>query len=306
VPLSSLSETLLVELAKLQVQDFDRLQFMATGTFFSLCIVEGLLTRPRLSPRPTPDLVADMFYWLTIPTVRIISRFVIGALLVLIALPLGLTIGPTLFDGFGPLARQPKWLIAVEGLMLMDLSAYWGHRLFHTLPGLWRFHAIHHSAVNIRWSTTGRIHPVNEIANYAVTVVPCFVIGLPLSVVLPLVPVMVIYAVSAHAQWNPSFGPLRAVFASPRFHRWHHTHSSEGGNKNFANLFSFWDRVFGTYYLPEGKVAEKFGLDEGGIPEDYVSQLLYPFRKPGGDAGESESSAVSDDHAASRARAASR
>jgi sterol desaturase/sphingolipid hydroxylase (fatty acid hydroxylase superfamily) len=300
------SEALLIELAKLQVEDFGWLQLSSAATFFSLCIVEGLLSRPRLPPKPTPDLVADTFYWLLIPSVRILSRFVAAALLVLLALPLGLEAGPALFHGFGPLAQQSKIAIAIEALVLMDLSAYWGHRLFHTVPALWKFHAIHHSAEYIRWSTTGRVHPVNEVANYIVTVVPCFLIGLPLAIVLPAVPIMVIYAVSAHSQWNPSFGPLKTIFASPRFHRWHHTRSHEGGNKNFANLFSFWDRVFGTYYLPADRIAQKFGLDNERIPEKYLAQLMYPFRKRGSAAQEpSAAESASAVNAASQAPEAS-
>ncbi len=298
-----MAESLLIELAKLQVADFGRLQLSATATFFGLCIAEGLLSRPRPPPKPTPDLVSDMFYWLLIPSVRIVSRFVVVALLVLLALPLGLPAGPSLFYGFGPLAQQPTILIAIEALVLMDLAAYWGHRLFHTVPALWKFHAIHHSAEHIRWSTTGRVHPVNEVVNYIVAVVPCFLIGLPLATVLPMVPIMVIYAVSAHTQWNPSFGPLKVIFASPRYHRWHHTLSHEGGNKNFANLFSFWDRVFGTYYLPEDRVAQKFGLDNERIPENYVAQLMYPFKKSGSAAPEASASAITG---ASRAPEASR
>ena len=303
-----MSESLLIELARLQVEDFGRLQLSATATFFSLCIVEGLLSRPRPPAKPTPDLVADMFYWLLIPSVRIVSRFVAGLLLVLLALPLGLPAGPALFHGFGPLAQQSTILIGIEALVLMDLSAYWGHRLFHTVPALWKFHAIHHSAEHIRWSTTGRVHPVNEIANYIVAVVPCFLIGLPLATVLPMVPIMVIYAVSAHTQWNPSFGPLKVIFASPRYHRWHHTMSHEGGNKNFANLFSFWDRVFGTYYLPEDRVAQKFGLDNERIPENYLAQLMYPFKKSGSEAAAADESPApaAAVNAASQAPGASR
>ena len=268
-----------VELAKLQWGDFAKLQLLSMGTFAGLIWTEAMLTRMQRSIKPPPELIADMFYWLLIPTVRVISRIVVLVPLVLLGLWLGLRIGPSLFDGFGPLARQPQVLIVIEAVVLTDLSAYWIHRLFHLVPFLWRFHSIHHSATEIRWSTTGRVHPINEIVNYIGAVIPCFLIGLPLGTVLAAFPIMVMYAVAAHTKWNPSFGPLKKVMASPRFHRWHHTLSHEGGNQNFANVFSFWDRVFGTYYLPEGRVAEKFGLDHPDVPITYLGQLLYPFRR---------------------------
>jgi sterol desaturase/sphingolipid hydroxylase (fatty acid hydroxylase superfamily) len=269
----------LLDLTRLQWADFLVLQAAAVVTFFGLCALEGWL-RKGPSRKPPPELLADMFYWLLIPSVRVVSRLITLVLLAGCALVIGIQISETsLFDGFGPLARQPTALIVVELLLFMDLLWYWSHRLFHNVPFLWRFHAIHHSATTIRWSTTGRVHPVNEIINYAITIVACFLVGFPIKVVLPLVPVMVVYAVAAHTQWNPSLGALRHVFAGPRFHRWHHTMQHEGGNKNFANVFSFWDRLFGTYYLPEGRVATVFGLDGEAIEENYWAQLTYPFAR---------------------------
>jgi sterol desaturase/sphingolipid hydroxylase (fatty acid hydroxylase superfamily) len=266
-------------LIALQWGDYLRLQVLAVVVFFSLCGTEGMLVR-RATRKPPPELVADMFYWLLIPSVRVLSRLIALVLLVGCALALGMQVSEdSLYGGFGPLARQPTWLIVIELLMFMDLIWYWTHRLFHRSSMLWRFHAVHHSATTIRWSTTGRVHPVNEVFNYVVTVVACFLVGFPISVVLPLVPAMVVYAVAAHTQWNPSLGPLRHVFAGPRFHRWHHTMQHEGGNKNFANVFSFWDRLFGTYYFPEDRVATVFGLDGDSIAENYWAQLTYPFRR---------------------------
>ena len=278
----------LLELAKLQWVDFAKLQLLSTATFAGLTWTEAMLTRMRRSIKPPPELIADMFYWLLIPTVRVISRLVVLGPLVVAAMMLGRRIDPSLFDGFGPLAAQPKALIAIEAVVLTDLSAYWIHRGFHLVPLLWRFHAIHHSATEIRWSTTGRVHPINEVVNYIGAVIPCFLIGLPLNVVLGVFPIMVMYAVAAHTQWNPSFGPLKKIMASPRFHRWHHTLSHEGGNQNFANVFSFWDRVFGTFYLPEGRVAEKFGLDHHDVPIGYLGQLAYPFRRRAPHANQAE------------------
>jgi sterol desaturase/sphingolipid hydroxylase (fatty acid hydroxylase superfamily) len=188
-------------------------------------------------------------------------------------------------DGFGPLARQPTVLIIVELVVLMDFATYWAHRSFHAVPFLWRFHSLHHSATYVRWSTTGRVHPLNELANYIVTIVPFAVVGFPVNAVLPVMPIVIAYALFAHTQVNVSFGPLSSLFVSPRFHRWHHTHSYEGGNKNFANVFSLWDRLFGTYYLPQDRLPENFGLDTDDVPESYWRQLLYPWRKEKGRSG---------------------
>jgi sterol desaturase/sphingolipid hydroxylase (fatty acid hydroxylase superfamily) len=181
--------------------------------------------------------------------------------------------------GFGPVARQPHWLIVVELIVLMDLITYWAHRSFHAVPFLWRFHALHHSARYVRWSTTGRVHPINELINYLVTVLPLALVGFPVLAVMPATPIVILFALFAHTQVNVSFGPLSWLFVSPRFHHWHHTHSHEGGNKNFANVFSLWDRLFGTYYFPADRSPQVFGLDHEVVPENYLAQLAYPWRK---------------------------
>ena len=261
-----------------QGDSFWRLQLFAITVFFGGCAIGGLITKTPFPTKPPAHRVTDMFHWLLLPWARMVSRLVVVPMLILLGLALDLEQGPALFQGFGPLARQPQWAIIIEALVLGDLTSYWSHRMFHRVSWLWRFHAIHHSATNISWATTGRLHPVNEIVNYVVGVIPAFLIGLPISVVVSVLPVLVWYAIAAHSDWNPPFGPFHKVFASPLFHRWHHTMQAEGGNKNFANIFSFWDRVFGTFYLPEGKKPEVFGLDGEVMPENYLAQLAYPFR----------------------------
>jgi sterol desaturase/sphingolipid hydroxylase (fatty acid hydroxylase superfamily) len=266
------------ELAKLQAEDYWKLQVSALG-FFWLYAFEAFLTKRRLFSKLTPELVTDMCYWLFMPPLRVIARIVTLLLLVLLGLLLGMHRGLHPLDGFGPVAAQPTALIVIELVVLMDFATYWAHRSFHAIPALWRFHALHHSATYVRWSTTGRVHPLNELANYIVTVVPFALVGFPVYAVVPMTPAVIAYALFAHTQVNVSFGPLSSVFVSPRFHRWHHTHSDEGGNKNFGNVFSFWDRLFGTYYFPANRMPEKFGLDIDDVPESYLGQLVYPFRR---------------------------
>jgi sterol desaturase/sphingolipid hydroxylase (fatty acid hydroxylase superfamily) len=267
----------LVELVRVETADFTTLQLRAFGMFFGLCALEGLLTGRR-SAKPPPELVSDMFYWLLSPLMRVVSRVTTVLVLVAFALLLRREVGPGLFDGFGPLARQPLWLATIELLLLMDLVSYWSHRLFHTVPFLWRFHAIHHSAKFVRWATTARVHPVNELVTYLVTTVPFFLLGFPLKAIFPLLPWVMAFALLAHVQWNLSYGWLGRVFVSPLYHRWHHTHSNEGGNSNFSNVFAFWDRLFGTHYFPAGRLPEKLGLDVDELEESYWKQLAYPFR----------------------------
>ena len=78
-----------------------------------------------------------------------------------------------------------------------------------------------------------------------------------------------------------AFGPFRYVLASPAFHRWHHTSEEEGLDRNFAGLFPWIDLLFGTFYMPEGRRPERFGLAHEDVPEGLLAQLAYPFRRAG-------------------------
>jgi sterol desaturase/sphingolipid hydroxylase (fatty acid hydroxylase superfamily) len=67
------------------------------------------------------------------------------------------------------------------------------------------------------------------------------------------------------------------VIATPVFHRWHHSRQAEAMDKNFAGLFPIWDILFGTYYMPRGKMPEDFGVS-GDFPQDMPRQLWEPVR----------------------------
>jgi sterol desaturase/sphingolipid hydroxylase (fatty acid hydroxylase superfamily) len=70
------------------------------------------------------------------------------------------------------------------------------------------------------------------------------------------------------------------VIASPVYHRWHHSAAPAAINKNFAGLFPFWDRVFGTLHLPKDRQPTTFGVVGDAPPAAFLPQLFYPFRAP--------------------------
>ena len=86
-------------------------------------------------------------------------------------------------------------------------------------------------------------------------------------------------AAFVHANLNWTLGPLKYVFATPVFHRWHHTHLDEGGNSNFGSLLSIWDVLFGTFYMPERTLPARYGIDEPAYPQGFLGQLVHPFRQ---------------------------
>jgi sterol desaturase/sphingolipid hydroxylase (fatty acid hydroxylase superfamily) len=183
-------------------------------------------------------------------------------------------------NGRGPLSTLPFWCQAIVYVVLGDFLLYWIHRGFHR-SRMWPFHAIHHSATEVDWTTAYRFHPINLMLQPAFVAVVMITLGIRPEVMAFVMPIDSVIGFWQHSNSNWTLGPLRYVIASPVFHRWHHTMPDEGGNSNFAPTLSVWDWLFGTFYMPEGRLPEAFGVEDAELTEGYFKQLLYPFRRLG-------------------------
>jgi sterol desaturase/sphingolipid hydroxylase (fatty acid hydroxylase superfamily) len=255
------------------------------GIFVGLALVGALMVSlERLWPSVRGQRLlrqgwkVDLAYWLFTPLVtRAVTRFVAGALLVIaVALFFKGATAQSLLAGHGPVGRQPAWLQAIELLLLMDLVGYGTHRWFHG-GWRWRFHAIHHSPVDLDWLSSVRLHPVNDLMTRITQVTVAVGLGFAPLVLAGAAPLLTLWAIFLHANVDWDLGSLRTVIASPRFHRWHHTSADEGRDRNFAGLFPIWDILFGTYDMP-AHAPTRFGVDDP-VPEGLIGQLIWPFRR---------------------------
>jgi len=248
-------------------------------------VIERRWSRAPTRRRTSSDTRVDLTYWFFTPLItRGVTRITLGIAFGLIAISQGLS-----FEQFRTLAtsRQtwvsswPLWLQIPSILLLADLLAYWTHRLFHG-RWLWPFHAIHHSSTTVDWLSSVRLHPVNDALTRVVQVLPLYWMGFNGTALAAFVPFLTFMALLLHADVSWSFGALRYVIASPRFHRWHHTTEEEGLDKNFAGLFPFIDLLFGTFYMPPGREPSRFGVLHNDVPGGLGGQLAYPFRRIAG------------------------
>lgn len=225
------------------------------------------------------EMLTDMLYWFIIPLfgswVRI-AYLSLGATLVY-GLGNHEEIGRFLKEGHGTLKSVPLWLQMALIMLISDFILYWAHRLFHT-GKWWEFHTIHHSPAVIDWTTAARFHPVNLWLTFTLVDALMLIAGFSPAALAALVPVNMIYSTFVHANLNWTLGPFRYVLASPVFHRWHHTQVNEGGNRNFAPTFPLLDVLFGTFYMPEGRLPEHYGVQGREVPDDFLRQLVYPFK----------------------------
>jgi sterol desaturase/sphingolipid hydroxylase (fatty acid hydroxylase superfamily) len=165
------------------------------------------------------------------------------------------------------------------------------HRAFHGRR-LWKFHAVHHSSVDVDWLSAVRLHPVNDVVMRIAAAIPVLLLGFAPLALAAAVPFFTFLAILVHANLDWDWGPLRSVIASPGFHRWHHTDEDEARDKNFAGLLPIWDIMFGTYYMPKHERPSRFGT-KTRVPKGLLGQMMFPFRKANSSRGVNRVKAVS-------------
>ncbi|QDT67191.1 Fatty acid hydroxylase superfamily protein [Planctomycetes bacterium MalM25] len=174
---------------------------------------------------------------------------------------------------------QPYWLQFLEIMLLADLVQYWVHRMFHEIPWLWKFHAVHHSAEVMDWMAGNRLHLVDLAITRSLIYVPSFILGFDDAPMVAYIVFVSLHSVFIHSNLRFKFGPLRWVFATPQFHHWHHTAEAEGIDKNYAVHLPVLDLIFGTFHLPGARWPTIYGVRNNDVPESYLAQWVYPFRR---------------------------
>lgn len=191
-------------------------------------------------------------------------------------------------SGLG-LVALPLPLQIVIGVLASDLLGYWLHRFSHRYEWMWRLHSVHHSDPVLDASTSLRHHPV-EAALYIVPKIALYaVLGLPFWIEAVRAVLINVVSVAQHANvvFPAWFESLRVCFVTPGIHRVHHDTRRELHDSNFGGVFSFWDRLFGTYTVPESVRDSRIGLDgyDGEAWQSLPGMLATPLRgfpDPGG------------------------
>lgn len=189
---------------------------------------------------------------------------------------------------FGLLHWLPEmnlWVFALVGLLLLDLiGAYLVHWVEHKVRFLWHFHLIHHTDIWVDTTSANRHHPGESVVRFIFTTLGVLIVGAPMWLVFLYQTLSVIATQFNHANivLPKKLDTIVSYFiVSPDMHKVHHHYVLPYTDSNYGNIFSIWDRLFGTFKtLDRTKIV--YGVDTHMKPEEHntLSNLLkIPFQK---------------------------
>ncbi len=164
-------------------------------------------------------------------------------------------------------------------LLVLGLMEYWLHRALHYYDFLWRFHAIHHQIEDL--------NAARSYSHFGQDIMYILLITTPLVLLVdaPQQHVMLVttfYIISNYYMHSdaPALSfplPFRHIVADNVYHHQHHTIEVRHIGKNYASFFSFFDRIFGTQYMPENGEFPKTGIDGYPPVTSLREYMLRPF-----------------------------
>ena len=182
-------------------------------------------------------------------------------------------------ERFHVLSELPLWTQVLAVLVVSDFVEWFVHNSLHRWGPLWKLHRVHHSITTMDWIGNFRFHWGEILLYQSVKYLPLFLLGARWEAVLIVSVAATLIGNLNHSNLNISWGPLRYLLNSPRMHIWHHDKNpSRPAGVNFGVVFSVWDWLFGTAYMPDtGKQPEALGFRH---MERTSSSLLMRFFLP--------------------------
>lgn len=183
----------------------------------------------------------------------------------------------------------PLWAEVLIGVLFLDLiGAYAPHWVEHKIKPLWMIHLVHHSDHHVDTTTANRHHPLESIIRFVFTLFGVLLVGAPIGIVMLYQSLSLVATQFTHANIKlpkkvDHF--MSYVLVSPDMHKTHHHYRLPYTDSNYGNIFSLWDRLFGTY-LPFDREKLVYGVDvffdeeANGKIGTLLKQPLQTYSKP--------------------------
>ncbi|MBX3239791.1 MAG: sterol desaturase family protein [Chitinophagaceae bacterium] len=162
-----------------------------------------------------------------------------------------------IYEHYALLNISNKWYIWVTLVLTTDFIWYWYHRLGHQVNLLWAAHIVHHQSEDFNLTVAARITVFQAlIRNVFWCLLPWM--GFHPSLVIFILILHGVYSFFTHTQVVGKLGWLEYIFITPSLHRVHHASNEKYLDRNYGDIFVFWDKMFGTFQAEEEKPA--YGL----------------------------------------------
>ena len=148
------------------------------------------------------------------------------------------------------------WLLAI---LLYDFLYYWFHRVSHERQFFWGSHVVHHQSEDYNLSTALRQTSTSFFTTW-VFFIPCFFLGMPISMYVSIASAHLIYQFWVHTQHISTLGFLEWFMVTPSNHRVHHAQNPDYIDKNYGGLLIIWDRLFGTFQKEHREQPAIYGI----------------------------------------------
>ncbi|MEO7989722.1 MAG: sterol desaturase family protein [Chryseolinea sp.] len=178
------------------------------------------------------------------------------------------------YEHFAIWSIPNHWIVWILLLLITDLIWYWYHRLGHEINLFWAAHIVHHHSEEFNYSVSARITTLQAIVRNA------FWIVLPLAGFHPTLVMSILiihgtYSFFTHTQVIGKLGWLEYILITPSHHGVHHSSNEKYLNKNYGDLFVFWDKLFGTFQKEEERPV--YGLTHPLKSHSFLWQHFHYF-----------------------------
>ncbi len=155
---------------------------------------------------------------------------------------------------------KSTWLVYALSFIILDFSGFLNHWLSHKINIFWNQHVIHHSSEEFNLACALRQSISNVIGYTSIFLIPAAILGISAKVIAIIAPVQFFLQFWYHTRYIGKLGWLEYIFITPSQHRVHHAINPEYIDKNLGQIFSFWDRMFGTFQEELDEVKPVYGV----------------------------------------------
>ena len=165
-----------------------------------------------------------------------------------------------LFNQFSFFTIEATWAVYVIAFFALDFAGYWTHRIAHEYNIFWNNHIVHHSSEEFNLACALRQSISSIFKIFAIFLLPAAFLGVPPEVIGVVAPLHLFAQFWYHTQHIRSLGFLEKIIVTPAHHRVHHAINPEYLDKNYGQIFIFWDKWFGTFQEEREDIPAVYGV----------------------------------------------